>query len=154
MRIRFSGNQVEIQTPAKVNIFLELHGRRGDGFHQLETIISSVSLFDTVRLQPRRDSQIKIKIRPSVTRSTRSSERPIPVDESNLVYQAIDSVRGHVRSSSNGQRKLCGVDVWIDKRIPVEAGLGGASSNAAGALVGVNRLWNCGSEFTNRNLFC
>lgn len=144
MRIRFSGNQVEIQTPAKVNIFLELHGRREDGFHQLETIISSVSLFDTLRLRPRRDSQIKINVCPQVTQSARSSGPPIPADENNLVYQAIELVRRHVRSNSNPERILSGVDVWIAKRIPVEAGLGGASSNAAGALVGINHLWNCG----------
>ncbi len=65
MRIRFSGNQVEIQTPAKINIFLELYGRREDGFHQLETIISSVSLFDTVGLQLRRDDQITIELCPA-----------------------------------------------------------------------------------------
>lgn len=144
MRIRFSGNQVEVQTPAKVNFFLELHDRREDGFHQLETIISSVSLFDTLRLRLRHDNQIMIGLSPTCVQRADSPAHAVPTDKNNLVYRAIDLIRSQVRRGSNSEWELPGVDVWIDKRIPAAAGLGGASSNAAGAMMGVNHLWNCG----------
>lgn len=132
MRIRLSRNQIELLTPAKVNLFLEVLGRREDGFHELETIMSSVSLFDTLRFKPRADSEIVLRNKPSATQRGGSME--IPLDESNLIYHAIDKIRARLNTSN-------GMDVWVTKRIPVRAGLGGASSNAAGALVAANHLY-------------
>ena len=145
MRIRFSGNQFEIQTPAKINLFLEILGRREDGFHQLETIISSVALFDTLRLQLRRDHRIEVRFRWPPSWQSHHDALPSPTD--NLVSRGVELLRRDylARHPDRGER-LFGIDVCIDKRIPVQAGLGGASSDAAAALIGVNRLWNCGYQ--------
>ena len=109
-------------TPAKVNLFLEVAGRRPDGYHAVETLIVAVNLFDTLEARLRPDGRI-----------TFTCDAPgVPADGTNLVMKAAEALRG--------DRPL-GASLRLTKRIPHAAGLGGGSSDAALTLHVLNRLW-------------
>ncbi len=109
---------------AKINWRLSVLGRRPDGLHELRTIFQTVTLHDRLTFTARDDGQLHL--------TCDSSE--IPVDESNLVLRAALAMRNRFNT-----RK--GASIHLEKNIPVEAGLGGGSSNAAIALLGLARLW-------------
>ena len=109
---------------AKINWTLHVLGRRPDNYHELHTIFQTVTLHDRLRFQLRTDERIRI----------RCDAPDIPVDENNLIYRAAISLReryGIVK----------GATVDLKKHIPVGGGLGGGSSNAAIALVGLSHVW-------------
>ena len=118
---------------AKINWRLHVLGRRGDGFHELRTIFQTVTLHDTLRFAARADAELRLT----------SDSKDIPVDESNLILRAAVALKDR-----SGIRK--GASLHLEKIIPVEAGLGGGSSNAAVALIGLARLWDI--EITKREL--
>ncbi|VAX37748.1 4-diphosphocytidyl-2-C-methyl-D-erythritol kinase [hydrothermal vent metagenome] len=130
-----------IQAPAKLNLFLEILGQRDDGFHELETLMVSVSLYDTLIFQ----KEIKKKIHLHCNDASqnlnkeRSSIETIPNDEKNLIVQA-------ARLLQEETGVLEGVCITLQKRIPAAAGLAGGSSDAAATLVGLNRFWKLGLE--------
>lgn len=126
--IGLDGRDIKVATPAKINLFFELLGKRPDGFHEVETVMATVCLFDQLYLRPRQDNEIHLTVRGEGADS-------IPTDEQNLVYRALDSLRSRFGLESHG------CDVLLEKRIPAAAGLGGASGNAAGALLAGRRLW-------------
>ena len=106
---------------AKINLTLEVLGRRDDGYHEVATIMQTVDLYDTVRLTPAADI-------------TLSCDNPALESPNNLAYKAARLLRE--------QRGYAGgVHISIDKAIPVSAGLGGGSSDAATTLNGLNDLW-------------
>ena len=141
MRTRTDGQLLEIRTPAKVNLFLELLGRRADGFHQLETVIASISLYDIMRFRSRNDGRIQLHLPTPVD----SSQGEIPVDRKNTIVHVLELFKYKLQKSHlKTPAKSFGMDVWCLKRIPSQAGLGGASGNAAGAILAANRLWNAG----------
>jgi 4-diphosphocytidyl-2-C-methyl-D-erythritol kinase len=111
---------------AKVNLRLDVVGRRADGFHELRTIFQTISLHDTLRLEWNRGGAIELEI---VGNAALASESP----RSNLVYRALETLRGEL-----GIRR--GLRARLEKRIPAGRGLGGGSSDAAAALVGLLRL--------------
>lgn len=119
-------NKTALNLPcfAKINRSLYILGKREDGYHELRTIFQTISVHDQLILIRRDDDQIRIS----------SNEQSVPVDETNLVFRAAMALRERAESR-------LGVDVAILKRIPIKAGLGGASSNAAVALIGLNLLW-------------
>jgi 4-diphosphocytidyl-2-C-methyl-D-erythritol kinase len=127
---------VLVRAPAKINLYLELNGRRSDGYHELETVMVAVSLFDTVRLRELPCDQLELRClcSPEVGRQ----DDRIPSDSSNLAWKALDRLR---RSVPN-PRPLRGGRLDLFKRIPTQAGLGGGSSDAAAALVAARRIWN------------
>jgi len=116
-----------INSPAKLNLYLEVLKKRKDRYHNIKTIFERISLCDTILLKNRRDRKIRIIC----------SNPAVPKDSSNLAYRAAALVR---RSRHINQ----GLDIKIIKRIPIGAGLGGGSSNAACVLIGLNRLWKLG----------
>ncbi len=120
--------QLTLPCFAKVNWILKILGRRKDGFHQLRTLYQTVDLQDEISLTPTRNATISLEVQ----------GQPVPADSSNLVYQAAELLRESTGRSDEGVRLL------LRKRIPVGAGLGGGSSNAAVTLLGLNQLWNCG----------
>jgi 4-diphosphocytidyl-2-C-methyl-D-erythritol kinase len=111
---------------AKVNLRLDVVGRRADGFHELRTIFQTISLHDTLRLEWNRGGAIELEI---AGNAALSSESP----RTNLVYRALDALRGEL-----GIRR--GVRARLEKRIPAGRGLGGGSSDAATALIALLRL--------------
>jgi 4-diphosphocytidyl-2-C-methyl-D-erythritol kinase len=109
---------------AKVNLCLHVLGRRPDGYHELRTIFQAISLHDTLELS----------LAPSAAGITlETDDAGLPVGRENLVCRAIEAIRGEI-----GLRG--GVHAKLEKRIPVARGLGGGSSDAAAALIGMLRL--------------
>lgn len=107
--------------PAKVNLFLTVGARRGDGLHEIESVMQAVSLHDTVSLSP--SDGFSISVDPAGA---------APEDETNLAMRAARAF--------NALQERSGVAIEIEKRIPVAAGLGGGSADAAATLVGLNML--------------
>lgn len=112
--------------PAKLNLFLHLVGRRGDGYHLLQTVFQLLDWGDEVRLRMRRDGQ--------VLRSGTGFQAPI---EQDLCLRAAQALKQRVGSP-------LGADIELFKRVPVGGGLGGGSSDAATVLVALNELWGAG----------
>lgn len=130
MRIFDNGSAVVAFSPAKLNLQLALGQRRTDGYHEIETVMVKVSLFDRLRTAIRSDGRLSLSIR----RLNASVSESIPLGEDNLVLKAAIALQHEA-----GVR--FGADLHIDKRIPAEAGLAGGSGNAAAALLALNRLW-------------
>jgi 4-diphosphocytidyl-2-C-methyl-D-erythritol kinase len=118
--------KIRLPAYAKVNLCLDVLGRRADGYHELRTIFQTISLHDTLELETTRDKSIDLRI---IGNSALSGEP----DRSNLVYRALGELRAELRIRQ-------GVRAVLTKRIPVGRGLGGGSSDAAAALIGLLRL--------------
>lgn len=117
--------------PAKINLYLEIIGDRPDGFHELAMILQSIELAD----------QISVRSLSTETIRVHSQHPQVPTDKSNLVYRAAELM---VKEFPDTFAKYGGVEITIDKHIPVAAGLAGGSTNAAAVLVGIDLLWNLG----------
>ena len=109
---------------AKINWTLYVLGRRADGYHELRTIFQTVTLSDYLTFEPRTDGLLTLTC----------NEPSIPIDERNLVLRAGNALREKYRVEE-------GASLHLEKRIPAEAGLGGGSSDAAVALLGLAHLW-------------
>nr|NNM89904.1 4-(cytidine 5'-diphospho)-2-C-methyl-D-erythritol kinase [Bacilli bacterium] len=112
---------------AKINLTLDVLGKREDNYHEVEMIMQTVDLCDYLTFEERQDGQIVVRCQAPF----------IPNDERNLAWQAADALR----IACSVQK---GVTIEIDKRIPVAAGLAGGSADAAAVLRGLNRLWQLG----------
>lgn len=124
--------QVKIEAPAKINLVLEVTGKRNDDYHEICTILQTISVCDVVTLK-----EIKSGVTLSGTRLN------LIHNSDNLAYKAASLF---LKSSKIKK----GVDIHIEKNIPIGAGLGGGSSNAASVLLGLNKMWNVG--FTKNQL--
>jgi 4-diphosphocytidyl-2-C-methyl-D-erythritol kinase len=118
-------NSFSLPSFAKLNLFLEVKGRRVDGYHELLTVFQTVSLQDRLTFSPSRSKKIVVKC----------NVEGIPVDERNLVVQAAMALK-----ESYGLD--VGARIHLEKVIPAGGGLGGGSSNAAATLLGLCRLWD------------
>ena len=118
---------IRVRPHAKINLYLNVVGKREDGYHNLETIFHSVELHDDVIIRKQATKGITV-----------SCEHPgVPPDSRNLAYRA-----AHLLSDSVGGME--GIAIDIHKRIPVAAGLAGGSANAAAVLYGINELLELG----------
>lgn len=109
----------------KINSFLRVLGKRPDGYHEVVTLLQTVSLSDELTFALRDDDQLVLHC----------DDPAIPIDETNLITKAAVALRKHLQSSR-------GAEIKLTKRIPSQGGLGGGSSNAAVTLVALNALWN------------
>ena len=138
---------VEVWAPAKLNLFLEVLARRSDGFHEIVTLMTAVSIFDTLWFVPDTRGRLDLSCgwaaplrneqegRSSVGRDSALGDLPEGPD--NIVLQAVRLLRERAGISA-------GAHVRLVKRIPSAAGLGGASSDAAAALAAANTAWQLG----------
>lgn len=117
---------ITVLAPAKINLILRILDRRADGFHNLWSLMQTVGLEDEVAIQLSRN-HLDIKLQ--------CDSRSLSTDQTNLVYRAAAAVL------QRSERKV-GLDIALTKRIPMGAGLGGGSSDAAATIVGLNRLLN------------
>ena len=116
----------DFPAPAKINLFLHVTGRREDGYHLLQTVFRFVDHGDTLRFAPRDDGRIE-----------RAREIPgVPADQ-DLCLRAARLLREAAGPAFAG----CGVNIDLDKRLPMGGGLGGGSSDAASVMLALNRLW-------------
>ena len=145
MYLRCDRNEIEVQAAAKVNLFLEILARRADGFHELETFMVTVSVFDTLRFRALETSSLQFSCRwgtgfeawgNALRRRVPASDLfgSLPPTEENLAFRALVLLRDRAGIAN-------GAAVELVKRIPAAAGLGGASADAAAALLAANVGW-------------
>ncbi len=119
-------NSVKVKCPAKINLTLEIVNKRDDGFHNIKSIMQMINLYDylTISIQDSETNKIELE----------GTSSEIPYDKKNLVYKAID-----LFLCEAGINNLY-VKAFIEKNIPIAAGLAGGSTDAAGAIWGLNYL--------------
>ena len=120
--------QLTARAPAKVNLHLEVIQRRPDGYHEIETVFQAIDLWDHLRFR-RNKGPIHV----------RCDHPAVPTDRTNLCHRAAKLLKS--RFGVEG-----GVEIQLEKNIPVAAGLGGGSSDAAATLLALDRLWNLDLE--------
>jgi 4-diphosphocytidyl-2-C-methyl-D-erythritol kinase len=121
--------RLTVSAPAKLNLFLHITGRRADGYHTLQSAFQLIDLADTLHFAPREDGKVSFHL----------DENALSmgvVEEDNLITRAALALK----EQSAGSMRL-GADIWLEKRIPLGAGLGGGSSDAATTLLVLNKLW-------------
>lgn len=124
MIVRRENDRLLVDAPAKVNLHLEVLGKRPDGYHELETLMVTVSLYDTLTIKPVPEGTVLSCSDPNLAMGT-----------DNLVTRAVELAR---REGGCDQ----GLSVELTKRIPAAAGLAGGSSDAAATLAGLSLLWD------------
>ncbi|MCO8046694.1 4-(cytidine 5'-diphospho)-2-C-methyl-D-erythritol kinase [Acinetobacter towneri] len=118
---------IRVPSPAKLNLFLHITGRRDNGYHELQTIFQLIDLYDWLEFEVNDTQSIQIQGLNSVNL------------EQNLIYKATQILKPYAK-------QVTGLNIKIEKHIPMGAGLGGGSSNAATTLIVVNQLWQCGLD--------
>lgn len=116
---------LRVPSPAKLNLFLHITGRRADGYHELQTIFQLIDLYDWLTFEQTEHLDIRIEGLNNVDL------------EQNLIFKATQILKPFAKA-------LTGLKISIEKHIPMGAGLGGGSSNAATTLIVLNQLWQCG----------
>ena len=116
---------LRVPSPAKLNLFLHIVGRRDNGYHELQSIFQLIDLYDWISFEAIEENQVQIEGVAEVKL------------EQNLIYRAAQYLRPHAKTP-------CGLKISVEKNIPVGAGLDGDSYNAATTLIVLNQLWQCG----------
>lgn len=111
--------------PAKLNLFLHINGRRGDGYHELQTLFQFIDCCDLLDFRVMQTPELKLH----------SDMSAVVADSDNLILRAAKSLQ-QVTGYPGG------AEIWLEKRLPMGGGLGGGSSDAATTLVALNQLWN------------
>lgn len=120
-------NSISLKSRAKINLSIDVIGKREDGYHIVEMIMQTIDLYDDIKLKELEEDNIIIKSECSY----------IPLNEDNIVYKAAKLIKEKMDIKK-------GIEIFIKKNIPVAAGMAGGSSNAAAVLVGLNELWELG----------
>ena len=136
---------VRVLAPAKLNLFLEVLDQREDGFHEIETLMVAVAIFDTIYLLATREDRIRLTCETAVGAQARALAHgaasnlmgDVPESADNLVVRAVERLRDEAGIHA-------GATIRLIKRIPSAAGLGGASSDAAAAIMAANAVWKLG----------
>jgi 4-diphosphocytidyl-2-C-methyl-D-erythritol kinase len=124
--------EIYLKAPAKINLALHIKGLREDGFHELQMIMQSISLADRIKLK-KKSGGIVVK----------TSHVELPTDEENLAYQAAEIFFD--QHSEIGE----GVEIYIEKNIPIAAGMAGGSTDAAAVLKGLHQLFEVKMNYKN-----
>jgi 4-diphosphocytidyl-2-C-methyl-D-erythritol kinase len=123
--------QYSLSAAAKINLYLEIIGDRPDGYHELVMVMQSVGLADRITVRSISTPDIRL----------RCTHPGLPSDQSNLAFKAATLLQHHFPAA---MKQHGGVEIVIEKNIPIGAGLAGGSSNAAAVLVGLDMLWQLG----------
>ncbi len=115
--------KIQIYSPAKINLYLDVISKRDDGYHNLEMIMQKIALFDTLTIEKAQGISITC------------NDEKIPTDSRNIVYKATELIAGDYPQVS-------GARIHIEKQIPSEAGLAGGSSNGASAIIALSHIYN------------
>lgn len=132
--------KIRIKCPAKINLTLEIVNKREDGFHNIKSIMQLINLYDFLTIKIKKSND------PKITLSGNSEN--IPYDEKNLVYKATDLFL------KTAGIKSYSVDIYIEKNIPISAGLAGGSTDGAGTIYGLNLLFDKLFSDTKLNELC
>lgn len=125
--------ELRLRSYAKINLSLDVTGIREDGYHTVETVMQQVSLYDDIIMnwEPDQSGELTIRIT--------NSKPYLPTDQRNLAYKA-------ALLMAEGREVSGTLKIHLEKRIPVAAGLGGGSGNAAAVMIGLSRLWKLGFD--------
>lgn len=134
MLLRREEATVVAAAPAKLNLFLKVLGKRADGYHELETLMVSVDLYDTLRFMPDSSGGLSLHCFDAGA-NHQTGSRDVSEGRDNLVLRAAEMLRQETGAAG-------GARVELYKRIPMAAGLGGGSSDAAATLAALNALWD------------
>ena len=120
--------EIKINCPAKINLTLEILDKREDGFHNIQSIMQTINLFDvlTIKIEQSKENEIELS----------GTSKEIPYNEKNLVYKAASLFLE--KTGIENQK----ISIHIEKNIPISAGLAGGSTDAAGTLYGLNKLFD------------
>ena len=121
------GNIQQLKALAKINLGLDVLGRREDGYHNVRMVMQTIYLYDNITIRRTKESGITLE----------SNLYFLPNDEGNIAYKAAKLLMDEFQIQD-------GVHITLDKHIPVAAGLAGGSANAAAVLVGMNRMFSLG----------
>lgn len=116
-----------LKSYAKINLSLEILGKREDGYHNIDTLMSSIDLYD----------EISIKKFPGENLILESDNRIFPTDSNNLIYKAWEILKEY-------RKKESGLKIFVKKNIPISAGLAGGTGNACSVMKTLNEIWNLG----------
>lgn len=132
--------EIKIKCPAKINLTLEVVNKRDDGFHNIKSIMQMISLYDflTIKLSPSSDTRIILS----------GTSEELPYNEKNLVYKAVDLFLKKIN------QKKWSIEIFIEKNIPLSAGLAGGSTDAAGTIYGLNLLFDNILKHEELELLC
>ena len=119
-------SEVLIKSPAKINLYLQILDKRDDGYHNIKTHLQLIDIYDHIKFKVSKNRNIFIKSKESYLNN-----------EDNTIYNAAKKLQKYQKCNS-----FKGVEIEVDKNIPIGSGLGGASSNAASTLIVLNKLWN------------
>ena len=122
-------SMIRVPAPAKLNLFLHITSRRADGYHELQTIFQLIDLFDWLEFKQTKYSSENDAIHIDGLNSVELQQ--------NLIYKAVEILKPFAKAQT-------GLNIRLEKNIPMGAGLGGGSSDAATTLIVVNQLWQCG----------
>lgn len=134
MLVQRCGPDWKVLAPAKLNLQFEIIAKRGDGYHEIESLMVPVSLRDEVRFRPTQRSEIHLECRSAMGRDGPARPSCLPPAADNLVVRAVELLRSRAGVSR-------GAVIHLIKRIPTAAGLGGGSSDAAAALLAADAAW-------------
>lgn len=116
---------IDIKAYAKINLFLDIESRREDGYHNIKSVMQSVDWYDVIKIS-KSYSDLSINIK--------SNNKLVPIDSSNIVYKITKAFLKKCNINS-------GIDIYIEKNIPISAGMAGGSSDGAATLKGLNKLF-------------
>ena len=119
-------SEVLIKSPAKINLYLQILDKRDDGYHNIKTHLQLIDIYDHIKFKLSKNRNIYIKSKESYLNN-----------KDNTIYNAAKKLQNYQKRNS-----FKGVEIEVDKNIPIGSGLGGASSNAASTLIVLNKLWN------------
>ena len=119
-------SEVLIKSPAKINLYLQILDKRDDGYHNIKTHLQLIDIYDHIKFKLSKNRNIYIKSKESYLNN-----------EDNTIYNAAKKLQKYQKCNS-----FNGVEIEVEKNIPIGSGLGGASSNAASTLIVLNKLWN------------
>ena len=119
-------SEVLIKSPAKINLYLQILDKRDDGYHNIKTHLQLIDIYDHIKFKTSKNRNIYIKSKESYLNN-----------KDNTIYNAAKKLQKYQKFNS-----FNGVEIEVDKNIPIGSGLGGASSNAASTLIVLNKLWN------------
>ncbi len=128
---KLSTTKICVKSPAKINLHLEIIGKREDGYHELAMIMQNIDLSDYIEFENNQIGEIKLK----------SNSKDLSLDEDNLIIKAANSIK------DISKNKELGANIFLKKNIPIGAGLAGGSSNAAATLIGLNKLWGLDLDY-------
>ena len=120
--------QIKVKTPAKINLTLEITGKRPDGFHELKSIMQMINLYDYLTFDIEKSDKTEITLA--------GNNHNIPYNEKNIVHKAITLFMNKINAQPHK------ISVYLEKNIPSEAGLAGGSTNAAGTFLVLNKYFN------------